>query len=191
MKISLKFILISFCSAILAGAAASCEDGQSYADLLNTESKYVNNFLVDQRVIGAVPPDSIFETGPDAPYYQLDGEGNIYMQVINPGWGEKAETNQRVYFRFMRYNLAGYKQGEEMVGEGNEDDMAQANAYFDYDNFSLPSSSQYGTGIQMPLHYLPLNCEVNIIIKSQYGFTNETSYVQPYLYHIRYFKSEI
>ena len=63
---------------------SSCEDGKSYADLLNQESKYVNSFLADHRVIGYVPEDSVFEHGKDAPYYQLDEEGNIYMQVIDP-----------------------------------------------------------------------------------------------------------
>lgn len=178
-------------AAIILASFSSCENGRSYADMLNQESKYVNSFLVDQRVIGEIPADSVFEHGTNAPYYQLDGEGNIYMQVIDPGSGPKAEEGERIYFRFMRYNLATYVSGEEMYGEGNESDLSQVNTYFNFNSYTLPSSSQYGSGIQMPLNFLPLNCEVNIVIKSQYGFTSETSYVQPYLYHIRYFKSQI
>ena len=34
-------------------------------------------------------------------------------------------------------------------------------------------------------------CEVNLIVKSQFGWTSEISYVQPFLYHIRYFHSQI
>lgn len=189
MKI--KSIIVAALALMGAISFNSCESGRSYADMLNTESKYVNNFLVNQHVIGSIPEDSIFEYGPDAPYYQLDGEGNIYMQVINPGSGDKATEGQRIYFRFMRYNLAYYKPGEEMTGEGNADDMTMANAFFNFQDYTLPSSSQYGSGIQMPLEFLPINCEVKIIIKSQYGFSGETANVQPYLFHIRYFKSQI
>ena len=39
--------------------------------------------------------------------------------------------------------------------------------------------------------YLGVECEVNLIIKSQFGFTNEISYVLPFFYHVRYFHSQI
>ena len=91
----------------------------------------------------------------------------------------------------MRYNLSTYSPGETMTGEGNESDMSQVNTYFDFDSYDLPNSTSYGSGLQMPLNFLPLNCEVNLVIKSQYGFTSETSNVQPYLYHVRYYKSQI
>lgn len=192
MNISLKSLSLSIVlTAVALFGATSCEDGQSYADLLNQESKYVNNFLVDQTVVGGVPADSVFEYGENAPYYQLDDEGNIFMKVIDPGNGPKATDGQRIYFRFMRYNLAYYVSGETMTGEGNESDMSQVSTYFDYNSYSLPSSTQYGSGLQMPLHFLPINCEVYLVVKSQYGFSAETSYVQPYLYHIRYYKSQI
>lgn len=186
-----KFLMLLLIAVGAAAAFSSCESGRSYSELLNEESKYVNAFLADQRVIGSIPADTIFEYGTDAPYYQLDDEGNIYMQVINPGSGPKAEEGQRVYFRFMRYNLSTYTTGGTMTGDGNESDMSQINTYFDFNEYTLPSSSQYGSGIQLPLNYLPLNCEVNLVVKSQYGFASETTNVQPYLYHIRYYKSQI
>lgn len=170
---------------------ASCSDNKSYADLLNEESKYVNAFLADQRVEGSIPADTVFETGPDAPYYQLDEEGNIFMQVIDPGFGEKAEKGERVYFRFTRYLLSTYVSGKEMAGDGNESDMSQMDTYFDYQTTDLPSAMQYGSGLQMPLEYLPLNCEVKLVIKSQYGFSSDVSLVKPYLYHVRYYKSQV
>lgn len=43
----------------------------------------------------------------------------------------------------------------------------------------------------MPLNFLKLGCDVNLIVKSQYGWTSEVSYVIPYLYRIRYYKSQI
>lgn len=190
MKASAKILFTALFSLTLV-ALASCENGRSYADLLNDESKSVNRFLVTQHVIGSVPADSVFETGESAPYYQLDDEGNIYMQVITIGDGPKVEDGQRVYFRFLRYNLKYFQNTEEWwssAGEGNMNDLSQANTYFLFNNYQLPSSSSWGSGIQMPLNYLPYGSEVNIVIKSQYGITSETSNVTPYLYHIRYYE---
>ncbi len=187
-KISFTISLLSFVAVLFS----ACENGRSYADLLNDESKAVNRFLATQHVYGSVPEDSVFEIGPDAPYYQLDNEGNIYMQVIIKGDGPKVTDGQRVYFRFMRYNLNSFQNTPQWwasAGEGNENDLSQANTYFLFNNYTLPSSSSWGTGIQMPLNYLPLGSEVNLVVKSQYGITSETSNVIPYLYHIRYFQS--
>lgn len=62
---------------------------------------------------------------------------------------------------------------------------------FRYGNYTLSSSTQWGTGIQLPLMYLPVDCVVNIIIKSQYGFTDETADVMPYMFNIRYYRPKI
>ena len=62
---------------------ASCEDGKSYAELLNEQDRAVNNFLADQVVLLDIPEDTIFEVGEDAPYYRLDEDGSLYMQVLN------------------------------------------------------------------------------------------------------------
>lgn len=182
--------------AVIAVAAMpiiqSCSDSASYADLLNDENKAVNRFLADQRVVLAVPADTVFEVGENAPYYQLDEEGNIYMQVLSVGDGERAQEDQTVYFRFKRYNLSYYAGDlSAITGEGNQDSMSESATSFRYQNYDIPSSSAYGTGIQMPLNYLPLNSDVNLVVKSQYGWTSEVSYVQPYLYRIRYYKSQI
>lgn len=191
MKISIQNV-IAAAVVVLTFLLVGCESGTSYAELLTDENHAVNAFLVDQNVITSIPADSVFEVGEDAPYYQLDAEGNIYMQVLNVGDGEKAQDDERIYFRFMRYNLSYYAGPDvEMEGEGNESNLASASTYFNFNNFSLPTSSSWGSGIQMPLRFLPLNSEVNVIIKSQYGMTSEISYVQPYLYHVRYFKSQI
>lgn len=189
----LKFIIFAMLS--LAGAMTllvSCDDSKSYADLLAEETKAVNNFLADQRVINEIPSDTVFETGINAPYYRMDEDGNVYMQVIKAGSRDNmAADNQVIYFRFMRYNLNYYTPGEAMTGEGNANDMEYAATSFRFANYSLQSSSQWGAGIQLPLYYLGIDSEVNIVIKSQYGFTDEISNVVPYLYTIRYFKSQL
>lgn len=178
--------------AILAMSAISfqsCNDTKSYAERLVDENKAINLYLSDHKVVNSIPEDENFETGPDAPFYRLDAEGNVYMQVIRPGDRENnmASDDELIFFRFTRYNLLYYYNYGELIGEGNAIDMNYSPTSFRFNNTTLSSSTQYGSGIQMPLNYLGVDCEVNIIVKSQYGFTSEMSTVSPYLYNIRYF----
>lgn len=189
MKSAIK-ILIGIC--ILSLTMVSCDDTESYADLLKDENVAVNNFLADQRIESEIPEDSIFEYGLNAPYYKLDDDGNVYMQVIKPGSKDNmAQNDQLVYFRFTRYNLFGYSDGVLPEGFGNANDFDYRNTQFRFGNYVLPSSSQWGTALQLPLYYLGIDCEVNLVIKSQYGYVDEISDVVPYLYNVRYFKSQI
>lgn len=201
----MKKINIYFVMSLLLGALSlsSCNDSKSYADLLNEENKAVNLFLANHRVVDGVPEDNKFEVGEDAPYYKLDEEGNVYMQVLRIGQPEEyreqhpdykevmAENGDRVYFRFIRYNLRYYVPGESMTGSGNAEDMSTTSMYFVYDDFQNTYSVTYGEGIQMPLKYVPLDSKVNIIIKSQDGWSDEISNVIPFLYEITYYKSQI
>lgn len=176
-------------------ALVSCNDDRSYADRLNEERNAVNAFLANHRVAMSVPKDSVFEVGTDAPYYRLDPDGNIYMQVLNAGdrIGDRAKKGEPIYFRYSRYNLTNwYAYGTLVASEdGNEKSMSSSPAYFNYNDYTLPSSSQWGYGLQYPLLFLGVECEVNLVVKSQFGFTNELSYVTPFLFHVRYFHSQI
>lgn len=180
----------------------SCEDSKSYAELLADENKATNLFLVNQRVEMSIPADTVFETGINAPYYQLDEEGNVFMQVLDPGTpGNKVEYDELIYFRFMRYSLYSYiwdgktpntsgYYGTFTESDGNDNNMTTVNTSFRFGNTSSQSTTQWGDGIQMPLIFLPIDCNVNIVIKSQYGLTSEQGNVIPYLYSIRYFKPQ-
>ena len=175
-----------------AGVLQSCESGKSYSELLNEENMAVNRFLADQWVIPGIPADTVFEVGPEAPYYMLDDEGNIYMQVLDAGTkGNKVKADEQIYFRFTRWSLYNYSGGELSGGAGNENDLSFANTWFRYGNYQLQTSSQWGSGIQYPLSLLPVDCEVNIVIKSQLGLTSEIAEVVPFLYHIRYYRPKI
>lgn len=180
--------------AALAITVSSCDDRKSYAELLADENIHSNDFLANQRVVGYEQRDSTFqfEYGPEAPYYQLDEDANVFMQVLNPGTeGNRARYDQLIYFRFTRYNLNQYINGQLPSGDGNDVVMANTSASFKFSNMSYTTSYQWGYGLQMPLVYLPIDCEVNILIKSQYGLSSEIAGVVPYLYNVRYFKSQI
>lgn len=185
----------TFLSAIFATAIAvfstACNDGKTYAELLNEENAYTNAFLANQRVINEVPEDKKFETGPDAPYYRLDEDGQMYMQVIDAGTPDNmVKADELIYFRYTRYPLAFYKDGEFEYSEGNDGALG-ANYSFRYGNFESNSSYSAGPGVQAPLEYLPVDCQVNLVIKSQYGKPGEMANVQPYLYTMRYFRPKI
>lgn len=182
-------------TAILCMAALSaCNDGKTYAELLQSEDQYVNNYLADQIVIAEIPADTVFITGKDAPFYRLDEDGYLYMQVVDPGTpGNRVKDDELIYFRYTRYNLRYYNHetGTLSYGGGNEDNMALGNTSFRFGNVTLQSSTQWGSGVQQPLVYLPVDCQVNIIIKSQYGFSSEIADVQPYLFNLRYYRPQI
>ena len=180
-------------SCVLAGTLCSCRDSESYADLLNDERHSINAYLANCRVVNGIPADTVFEVGKDAPFYRLDNEGNVYMQVIKAGdrKTDKAKPSERIYFRYMRYNLNYWYKYGEMIGEGNENNMNAAPTYFQYGNYTLNTSAQWGYGIQMPLTFLGVDSEVNLIIKSKLGWASEISAVIPFLYHVRYFRNQI
>lgn len=191
MKLKLSNIIIGALAICTATVSLSCSDNKSYAELLEVENKAVNRFLADQRVIGYQEDFTDFEVGADAPFYQIDKEGNLYMQVIKLGEYEKPEDNQLVYFRFTRYNLSYYTTGGEMEGEGNSESIEHGDQSFRMNNTTLESTTQWGSGIQHPLTLIPLGSEIKLVVKSQYGWTAEIAYVQPFLYHLRYYPGKI
>ena len=117
---------------------------------------------------------------------------NVYMQVLRTGdrKNDRAKDGETIYFRFTRSNIeAWHSTGTLDMSYSNEIDMSEAPTSFKYKDYSLATSSQWGYGLQMPLDFLGVECEVNLLVKSIYGFTSEISYVTPYLYHVRYFHS--
>ena len=181
-KYTLTAILLT---ATLTAMFSACDDGKSYAELLSEEDMYVNNYLCDHRIYLEIPEDSVFEYGVNAPYYRIDEDGMLYMQVINPGTeGNKVSDNEQIYFRYTRYPLSAYSNGKLPTGEGNH--ITLNPCWFRYNNYIIESSYTWGYGIQRPLAFLAVDCEVNIVIKSQMGPTSEQAEVQPYLWHLTY-----
>lgn len=189
-----KKILKSLCliSAFLAlGGFASCSDTESYSDLLRDEEHAVNWYLASQKVENRIPADSIsFLTGKDAPFYRLDEDGSIYMQVISKGnMDDRVKDGDVVYFRFDRTNLLYLCLGDT-VSNGNATDIANGSASFVYGNTYLTSTTSWGTGVQVPLKFFGYNSEVNLVLKSSSGFTEDQTNCIPFVMNVRYFKPE-
>lgn len=178
---------------MLAIITSACEKGESYADLLNKEEKAVNWYLSGYAIEPKIPADSIFITGDNAPFYRMDEDGNVYMKVIDAGdMNNRPKTGDRVYFRYSRMNLRNfYEVGVETWG-GNASDFNQAtgSTSFVLDNYTLTSSAQYGTGMQLPMKYLGYNSQVRLVVKAAAGFSAEQSQCLPFVIDIRYFKGE-
>lgn len=173
-------------------ATSGCEETKSYSELLNEEEHAVNWYLAQHKVVLQIPENSDFEIGENAPFYKMDKDGYVYMQVISKGSDtDKPEKGDLVYFRFMRLNLKNYQATGSEVWEGNAEDFENSsNVSLVYGNNILTTTTQYGEGIQVPLEYLGYNCEVNLVVKSPEGFSSDVSSCLPYLYNIRYFKAE-
>ena len=192
MNLKFKFVLLSLVAVVCC--TSSCSDNKSYAEQLADERVAVNLFLAGKKVINEIPADSILQTGKDAPYYRIDENGNVYLQVIsNTGLDQRPKTDELIYFRYMRFNIVDWcVNGEDDITlVGNMNDMNNPTTYFLYDNYSVDVSSQYGEGIQLPLKFVGMGAEVNVIIRSQVGISDEIAAVQPYHWHIRYYRSKV
>jgi len=187
----MKRQIISILSLLaLLMAVSSCSDSKSYADLLNEENQVVNAFLAQHRVVETWPGVDNCEVGEDAPFYCVDDEGNVYMQVIRKGDGTFPEEGEHVSFTYLSYDLNYYVVGSDSnVGSGNLNSPGSSAAtYFIFDDYTLEQSSHYGTGIQIPVKLLGFGSKVNVVIKSQAGPSAYMSYVIPFLYDIAYYK---
>ena len=169
MNLNLK--ILGATALLTAGILSSgCNDSKSYAELLTEENQAINAYLLNQKVETTLPDDGNFLTGEDAPFYKLDEEGNVYMKVIdagNPEW--MAESDELIYFRFTRWSLLSYNPytNEHIDGWGNSDDLGLGSASFRFGNYTLSSSSAWGSGLQMPLNYIGLermlsNCKIAV-----------------------------
>ena len=180
----------------------SCSKSQSYSELLRDEEKACNWFLSSRNVSLELPEDPAdlitSETldaqgvpyGDNAPFYKVDEEGYVYMQVVRAILNDPVAEGDLVYFRFSKESIKDMYEGIKPSVLGNSDYLANGTTSFVYKNTYLSSSTTWGTGIQMPLQYMGYNSEVNLVLKSYYGFVEEQSYCVPYYMNIRYFKPE-
>lgn len=191
IKLNISFLFITL--ALLAILGSSCSKSKSYSELLKEEEQAVNWYMANQQICLEIPENGNFIVGEDAPYYKMDEEGNVYMQVIKKGKeGSKAEKGDVVYFRFKRCSIKDLYAGYDPQWVGNADNITSGveNTSFVFGNKNLSSTTQYGEGLQLPLDYLNYECEVNLVLKAAEGFISEQSQCLPYIYNVKYFKAE-
>ncbi|MDE7402924.1 MAG: DUF4827 domain-containing protein [Muribaculaceae bacterium] len=192
--ITRKYFGLGSIAWILLLLFTSCDDGKSYSELLRDEDHAVNWYLAQCRVETSIPKDSVFEVGADAPFYRMNSDGSVYMRVVRLGTGEKPKKGDTVYYRFMRQNIKYlYDKSNMSAGEGNANDMSSSlgGLSFVFGSNTLATTLKMGEGIQVPLKFLNYDCEVDLIVKSTMGFTEEMSECNPYVYnHMKYFKAE-
>lgn len=195
-----KFFALSVMTMTLL-IITGCSKSQSYSELLREEEKACNWYLSSKNVSLELPDDPediiTYNTplnggiwGENAPFYKLDEEGYVYMQVVKADFSDMVAAGDLVYFRFLRESIKDMYEGIETTPTGNGDYLPNGTTSFIYKNTYLSSSTTWGTGIQMPLQYLGYNSEVNLVLKSYYGFTDEQSYCIPYIINLKYFKPE-
>lgn len=161
-------------------------------DLKKTEQRAMKKYLSKFDVVDQLPAIADIQVGSVAPFYKLNSEGTVYMQVVRKGTAPSATDGETIYFRFLRYNLLSYlENGVLPNGEGNMNSLTPAATSFEFGS-DKPATTQWGTAIQMPLLVgLPVDSEVNLVVASEAGFTSEISSVTPFLYNVRYFKSSL
>ncbi len=180
----------------IAGLAAfsflfSCEKTKSYSELLKEEEQAVNWFLANQQIVPYIPADSVFKTGPDAPFYKMNNDGTVYMQVINPGSKtNRPKKGETVYYRYKKRNIKDLYNGIDAPWSGNADNLTFNSTSLIFGNQAITSTTILGEGIQIPLYYLGYDSEVNLVIQSPMGRTDEQTICLPYEYNIKYFKAE-
>ncbi len=166
------------------GAVTITQNPCTLDDLKKTELRAMKKYLSKFDVVDNVPAINDIQVGSVAPFYKLNPEGTVYMQVVKMGTGPSATDGEKIYFRYMRYNLLSYlEKGVLPNGEGNLNSVTQ-----DVTSFTLGSTSQWGMAIQMPMLLgLPIDSEVNLVVASEAGVTSDVSSVTPFLYNICYF----
>ncbi len=157
-------------------------------DLKKTEQRAMKKYLSKFDVINELPTINNIQVGSVAPFYKLNPEGTVYMQVVKTGNASAATNCEKIYFRFMRYNLLSYlENGVLPQGQRNANDPTESSTLFEVVS-DKHSTSQWGTAIQIPILLgLPIDSEVNLVVASEAGPTSEICGVIPFLYNIRYY----
>lgn len=174
-----------------AGAITILQNALTLDDLRKTERRAIKAYLSKFDVYDELPPVKDIQVGSVAPFYKLDKDGNAFMQVVKMGAEPAATAGEKIYFRYLRYDLLYYLDNRMLPnGTGNMNDVSHNPASFTLGSDN-EATKQWGTAIPLPIQIgLPLGSEVNLIVSSEAGIPNEISSAIPYLYNIRYYNSQ-
>lgn len=166
----------------------------TYEDLLLQEQTAIDEYLHSiSATLAPLPTDGKYQVGENAAFYTFvgaQGKGTVYMRILELGNQGVAKTGDKVYFRFLRWNILNwYLTGNIGEGQGNGATIYPEPLWFDL-GIDNEASNQWGKGIQLPMAIgLPYGSKVELIVPSQLGLSDEVNYVIPYLYEIQYFKA--
>lgn len=146
------------------GTIVIIQNPLTFEELKKIEQKAINAYISNFDVCKDLPSVNDIQIGSVAPFYKLNSGGNVYMQVIKMGT-VPVNKNERIYFRFMRYNLLSYlENGVLPAGEGNAENMTASATFFELGSDNA-ASTQWGNAIQQPLLLgLPIDSEVNLVV---------------------------
>lgn len=186
-----KLFLFPLLAALASVMMTGCEDTESYSDMLKDEEKAVNWYLSNYRVDNDWPGTDLCETGDNAPFYRMDGDGFVYMQVIDKGdLSDKPKKGDKIYFLYTRYNIKSLYANIATAPNSNLMSGNLDECYFFLGDISTGNGLKFGQGLQLPMDFLGYHSEVNIILKSQRGFYADQSACLPYVANVKYLKPE-
>lgn len=185
------YAYILFAGMISIPVFSSCDHTKSYSELLKEEEHAVNWYMANQQIVPYIPEDSVFKIGTNAPYYKMDNNGYVYMQIVNRGdMNNRPKKGETVYFRYKYQSIKDLANGLDAKWYGNAENLQASSKSLIYGNTTITSTTSFGEGIQVPLEFVGYNSEVNMVIKSPMGPLEDQTLCLPFVYNIKYFKAE-
>ncbi len=150
-------------------------------DMIQREQKAMSKYIKRFEVIDHLPPLTDIQPSSVSPFYKLDEEGTVYMQVVKLGEGPAVSAGETISFRYLKFDLLCFYDDNKLpAGSGN---LNSGEPY----EMTFGNTYTYGTGLQLPLKYgLPLGSEVNLVVSSSAGPSFDASAHIPYLYNLKY-----
>lgn len=166
-----------------SGSITVIQNALAKQDYYDREELAIKSFLSQYQTVVHLPDINTISVGENAPFYKIDDDASVYMQVIRLGSGTSASTGDKIPFRFERTSLLNLYEGKETTPSGNMNDPVYSDTYF-----YLGDYSTWGSAIQLPLELgLPLGSEINLIVPSLCGLVSEQPNIEPYLYRLVYY----
>ena len=188
----MKRLLIPIAAMMaLAVQLVSCDDGMTYAEMVEEERDIIARFLSDSGFyyVENFPADS-FANDKE---FMLTTDG-IYMRVEDFGDGRAFESGDEVTVRFTEVNLSNQLTISNDV-QGGQPDVFRYELYgstqsgiFIGDSYmaTIYSSTAVPSGWLMPLEYVRDGSHVRLIVPHDLGQTDASYYVYPCYYELYY-----
>lgn len=208
MKKTALFLTILFAAISIL---QSCDDGKTYAELLEEQKESINNFIREKK-IKVISRDQFLAqdstTNVEENEYVLFADNGLYMQIEYKGEGRKIENREKVLVRFVEYSLH-YSDTTltNIYDAGSLDEFtytksesgSQISATFGSDDGRagyLSMTYNYGTSVPsgwlIPLEYINLTrnaaktAKVNVIVPAKLGQATAIQNVHAYHYELNY-----